>query len=167
MRAPAADTQTITVTLPPWLAWQAAQELQRAGLPFQQAPDGTITTLEAGAAILDMVQQRSQAQRPQARRTGGWDLLSRRPENRSRLTDALGFAVSLAVVYGVISQSAVIPNPNARAIAILVGGILITLLISEIVIGKSDPRRWLFVFGMFCMFGAGAIYAILHGMGVL
>ncbi len=151
---------TITVVLPPWLASQAAQALQAERIPYDLAPNGAITTLEAAAPIIEMIQARHQPQRQQR---PGLDLLSRQPANRSLATDAIGFAGALTVVYGVVSQSARIADPTARGVAILIAGILITLLISELVL--RDRRRGLFIVGMIGLFTAAAMWFVLHGMG--
>lgn len=168
VQTPTPDNPTITVQLPPWLAWQAARALAAAGIPHDQAPDGTITTMEAGQAVIDDVL----ARHGQARQ---FDPLRRQRANRSLPTDALGFALALAVVGLVIWQSAPVAavaasvglDPDlARGAAIAVAGLGGTMLISEGLLG-GDGRRWLFVVGMCGLFGTAAFYFIMRSLGVL
>jgi hypothetical protein len=171
--ASAADNTTITVPVPPQrLRWLMSQ-LDAAGIPFDLDAGGNVTTLEAAQPIIDQVlghQSRAQFG------GGGFDLLSRQPQNRSFATDAIGFALALLAVWGVISQSARVAewaaaaglNPDTtRGVAISAAGLVVTLLISEIVIGRGDSRRWLFVLGMLGLFVAATWWFVAHGMGVL
>jgi len=163
------DNPLIEIPLSPWLAWQAARELQRAGIPYEQLPDGTIRTLEAGQPILDMIM----AQHGQQRAGGlaGLDLLRRSQQNRRRAADAVGFALSLAAVGWILTQSGGWSDRLGlggvgRGAVILIAGLVLTLFVSEIVIGARDPRRRLFVVGMMGLFAVGAMWFIGRGMGV-
>jgi hypothetical protein len=170
------DNATITVPVPPWrLRWLMSQ-LDAAGIPFDLDAAGNLTTMEAGQPIIDQVLG-YQSQRPQfGAERGGFDLLSRRPGNRSTATDALGFVLALGVVYAVVTQSARMAawagglglNPDTtRAAAIIVAGLVVTLLISERVIGPRDRRRWLFVAGMMGLFVAAAWWFACKAWGIL
>lgn len=157
-----ADNATITVTVPPNRVRWLLSQLDADGIPYEF--DGaTLTTMDAAQPIVDQVL----GHQPASHGLSRFDLLSRQRQNRSRFMDSLGFALALLIVGVVIVQSGhITTDPTARAVIVGGGGLAVTLLISEMLLG-SDPRRWLFILGMSGLFGTAAFYFAMQAMGVL
>jgi hypothetical protein len=169
------DSPVIEMSVPPNRVRWLCSQLDAAGLPYEMDAAGNLRTLDAAQPIIDQVLG-YQSPRPGQFGGGGLDLLRRQPQNRSRATDAAGFVGSLLVVGTIVVQSSRVAawagdmglNPDVtRGWVILVAGLAVTYFVSEIVIGRGDSRRWLFVLGMLGLFVAAAWWFLAHGMGVL
>jgi hypothetical protein len=156
---PAADNPTITVPVPPpRLRWLESQ-LEAAGIPFDVDAAGNLTTLEVAQPIIDMV-------------LGYQPKIPKGKYNRMPFdVRVLGFFASLVVVIAIALESvAVMPlavglgiDPFiARGAAILLAGLVVTLLFSEGLL--RDSRRWLFVLGMMGLFLAAALFVWVMGV---
>lgn len=161
------DTVIVVRVPPQRLRWLAA-ELRAAGVPFHVEQAGReyhVQTCARAAPQLHKVLDP---------KPGGWDPLRRQRGNRSRITDALGFLLTLGVMAGVVwlSGGMVGPalalglNPDLlRAGAILLGGLLATG--GMVAMAGNDPRRWLLALGMGAGLGAALVWYVGRGMGVL
>lgn len=148
----------------PWLA----NELQAQRIPYQVDQVGRgqydLTTTTAATPVLQRV----------LATTERWDVFNRKPENRNRLDDALGFALSFIALGVVVSQSGMIADVAsevgvngdiARGVAILAVGVVVTMVWSELFM-HHDRRRYMFRESMLALFAVAAAWFILTGLNV-
>lgn len=154
--------QMIAFDVQPWHAGTLTARLDGERIPYDLRGNTLITYKAAEALISEVVPQRGLSR---------WDLLSRQQGNRRTVTDAIGFILSLSAVVAILTQSGPWSarlglGDMGRAVLILVVGLVVTLFVSEMIIGARDPRRWMFVSGMMGLFIAGAMWFIGKSMGV-
>ncbi|MFN8465471.1 MAG: hypothetical protein U0X20_07970 [Caldilineaceae bacterium] len=145
---------------------QIVPQLQQQQIAYevQRARDGqyTLTTKGAAVPIIDKV----------LATTARWDLFDRKPENRNKLSDALGFFIALVVLGTIIVQSEGVNawatevgfNPDiVRGMAIWIVGIVVTLFWSEVFL--QDRRRHMFSSSMISLFLMAGLWFFLTGCG--
>lgn len=161
-------SEMMAIQVQPRLQGQMSALLDQHSIPYQWRGDVIVTYQSAGPLIDQVVG-------PQPG-LASLDLLRRQVGHRSRVTDTIGFVLALTAVAVVVTQSSRVGSAagaigidpdTAHGVTILVAGAVGTWLISTMIIGPRDPRRWLFVLGMIGLFVAAAAWYVAHGMGVL
>lgn len=160
------DQEIVITPIPAQRLGWVRRELEQAGAGHyveRTSAGYNVHTYTNGAPIA----QRVAGYTPQSSDGGGWDLMRRQRANRSRTTDALGFVFSLGLVGAVlyaagamadVLSSAGIDPDAAQALIVPALGMAVTLVVSELVIGASDNRRWMFIAGMGGLFLAAAMW---------
>jgi hypothetical protein len=166
---PPDDMALITVPVPPQRLRWLASELDASGIPYRIQQDRqtqaySVQTHQVAQPILQQV----------LGTTERWDVFDRKPENRDKLGDAMGFFISLVALGTIVNQSGAIAEMAAgagingdvaRGVAILAAGVTITLVWSELFM-HHDRRRGMFRDSMIALFLVAGAWFILTGMGL-
>jgi hypothetical protein len=163
------DMALITVPVPPQRLRWLASEMDASGIPYRIQQDRqtqaySVETYQMAQPILQRV----------LATTEQWDVFDRKPENRSRIGDAMGFFISLVALGTIVNQSGMIADMAAgagingdvaRGAAILAVGVTVTMVWSEVFM-HHDKRRGIFRESMIALFVVAGMWFILSGMGM-